>query len=85
MRVEEFKASDMLCGKLLSDSTETVRRSAVKAVQAARSEIHKSEILVEKSREVLERVERDMKELRNKKEQRTTKKAASEQRSTKRI
>ena len=67
----------MLHSKLLADSTEDVHRSAAKAMQAARGAVHKSEILMERSREVLEKAEKDLKEVRAKNAQRATQKPVS--------
>jgi hypothetical protein len=76
MAVKKFNPNSMLYSRLLSDNANIVRRAAAKAVKDARGAVHTSENLVARSHEVIERAERDLKELKAKKAQRATMKKA---------
>jgi hypothetical protein len=73
--VKKFKPTSMLYSRLLSDKAGAVRRSAAKVVKDARGAVRTSENLVARSHEVVQRAERDMKELKAKKAQRASRKA----------
>ena len=77
MAVEKFKPNSTMYTRLLSDNAQDVRRSAAKVVREARATIHNSENLVARSREVVDRTEKDLKELKAKKARRTEKKPTS--------
>jgi hypothetical protein len=77
MGIQELKPNSMLYSRLLADNADEVRRSAAKIVRTARGEIHRSENLMARLREVLARTEKELKEIRRKKEQRASKKTMS--------
>jgi tRNA A37 N6-isopentenylltransferase MiaA len=76
MAVKKLNSRTMLYSQLLSQDADNVRRSAAKAVRAARGEIHRSKSLVARSREVVEKTARDLSELKARREQRAKKKGA---------
>ena len=75
MGVKKFKPRTMLYSRLLSEKADDVRRSAAKSVQDARATVHNAESLMAQSHEVLEKAQRELKELRTQRVNRAKKKA----------
>lgn len=77
MGVKKLKSRNILYSPILSKNSDDVRRLANKTVRAAREAIHHSENLVEKSRDVLERADKVLRNSFNGREKRRAEKQAS--------